>query len=155
MFCGQGGAVVSTLLAVFSAAFLAATILPFYSEVAVGAAILAGSSAVAVWLAASVGNTLGAVVNGIVGRLLTSDAARRRLRISDRQYQRASGWYNRWGVWSLLLAWLPIGGDALTVVAGALRVRWWLFVTLVFVGKSSRYAVLIFVLQRFNAPGAT
>ena len=30
-------------------------------------------------------------------------------------------WYGKWGRWSLLLSWVPIGGDALTVIAGVLR----------------------------------
>ena len=136
----------STLIGVFGAAFLAATILPFYSEVAVSAAILTGASAWQVFIAASVGNTLGAVVNGFIGRLVATDAARARLRITERQYATATRWFNKWGVWSLLLAWLPVGGDALTVVAGAMRVRWWVFLALVFTGKAGRYAVLIWIL---------
>lgn len=137
----------TTLAGVFFAALLAATILPFYSEVAVGAAILAGHGALAVWWAATIGNTLGAFINGVLGRILTTDAARRRLHINEKHYSTAVRWFNKWGVWSLLLAWLPVGGDALTVVAGALRVRWWIFLTLVFIGKGARYAVLILLLQ--------
>lgn len=148
---GRGGQTVTTLLGVFAAALLAATILPFYSEVAVTAAILAGANAWSVFFAASAGNTLGAVVNALIGRLVTTDAARQRLRISERQYAKASKWFNKWGVWSLLLAWLPVGGDALTVVAGAMRVRWWVFLTLVFAGKAGRYAVLIWLLSGTDA----
>jgi len=143
----------SVVLGVFAAAFLAATILPFSSEVVVSAAILSGSSALAVWLAASVGNTLGAVANGILGAALTTKAARRWLGVGESQYERATRWYGKWGVWSLLLAWMPVVGDALTVVAGALHVRWWFFVTLVFIGKSGRYALLIFVLERVSPQG--
>jgi membrane protein YqaA with SNARE-associated domain len=59
----------------------------------------------------------------------------------------ASGWFNRYGVWVLLLAWVPIIGDPLTVVAGLLRVRFWLFLMLVAVGKVARYAVLLQILE--------
>lgn len=130
-------------LSIFGSALLAATILPFYSELAVSAAIVGGYSPVAVWWWASAGNTLGAVINGVIGRGLGSESVRSRFRVSETQYARAAAWFKRFGVWSLLLAWLPIGGDALTVVAGAMRVRWWVFVTLVFTGKAARYAVLI------------
>jgi membrane protein YqaA with SNARE-associated domain len=133
---------------VFGAALLAATILPFASEFTVGAAIAGGVPAFGVWLAASVGNTLGAVVNGLLGRLLSGEQVRARLHVSESAYARAMRWYRRWGVWSLLLAWLPVVGDALTVVGGALRVRWWWFVTLVFIGKAGRYAVLIALLRQ-------
>lgn len=138
----------SVYLGVFGAALLAATILPFYSEVAVGAAIAKGYPSFAVWLSASLGNTLGAAINGALGRLLSAEQVRAKLRIGEQAYARAARWYQRWGVWSLLLAWLPIGGDALTVVAGALQVRWWVFLTLVFIGKAGRYAVLIALLRQ-------
>jgi membrane protein YqaA with SNARE-associated domain len=42
-------------------------------------------------------------------------------------------------VWSLLFAWLPFVGDPLTVVAGALEVPLWRFITLVAIGKAARY----------------
>ncbi|MEM6937045.1 MAG: hypothetical protein AAF552_11355, partial [Pseudomonadota bacterium] len=54
----------------------------------------------------------------------------------------------QYGQWSLLLAWAPIGGDALTVIAGILRVRWLAFVVLVFAGKAARYAVVIWLASR-------
>lgn len=128
---------------IFVAAFLAATILPFYSEIAVGAAIAAGESPLAIWLAASTGNTLGAVVNGVLGRLLGYLHVEKLLRLKPRDFQRVQRWFSRWGKWSLLLAWLPIGGDALTVLAGVMRVPWPWFVVLTFIGKGARYAALI------------
>jgi len=56
------------------------------------------------------------------------------------RYQR---WYRHFGVWSLLLAWLPVGGDALTFIAGMMKVRLSLFLILVGVGKGLRYALII------------
>lgn len=50
---------------------------------------------------------------------------------------------NRYGVWSLLLSWLPIIGDPLTVVAGALRVGLLRFVLLVSIGKGARYIFIV------------
>ncbi len=134
----------SVYIGIFVAAFLAATIVPFYSEVAVGAAVLGGKSPWLVWLVASVGNTLGAVVNGILGRVLGLMHVERLLRIKPQEMERVQRWFGKYGVWSLLLAWLPIGGDAITVVAGVMRVRWIPFVALVFAGKAARYAVLIY-----------
>ena len=46
-------------------------------------------------------------------------------------------------MWSLLFAWLPVVGDSLTIMAGALRVNLPLFVVLVGLGKLGRYAVLV------------
>ncbi|TIQ13539.1 YqaA family protein, partial [Mesorhizobium sp.] len=44
---------------------------------------------------------------------------------------RATNWYHRYGRWSLLLSWMPIVGDPLTVVAGVLREPLWSFVAIV------------------------
>lgn len=140
-------------LGLFLSALLAATIIPFYSELAVGAAIAAGQSPTGVWLAASLGNTTGAIINGVLGRFLSHPAVRKRVGVDQRHFLRAQGWFSRWGVWSLLMSWLPIGGDALTVVAGALRVRWPIFISLVFIGKAARYAVLIWLVQAADPTG--
>ncbi|MDG2480629.1 MAG: DedA family protein, partial [Alphaproteobacteria bacterium] len=48
----------------------------------------------------------------------------------------------RWGRWSLLLSWAPIGGDALTVAAGVLREPLWSFLLLVTIAKAGRYIIL-------------
>ncbi len=55
---------------------------------------------------------------------------------------RASLWYRKWGRWSLLLSWAPLGGDALTVAAGVLREPLWSFLALVAIAKAGRYAAL-------------
>jgi membrane protein YqaA with SNARE-associated domain len=51
----------------------------------------------------------------------------------------------KYGAWSLLFAWLPIGGDALTFVAGVMRVRFEIFFALTAIGKGARYAVLYLI----------
>ena len=62
--------------------------------------------------------------------------------------ERARRLYERWGAWSLLLAWVPVLGDALAIAAGAMKLRLAIFLPLVAVGKASRYAVLAYaVLQ--------
>lgn len=138
-------------LTTFTAAFLAATILPFYSEIAVaGFSRAAGTNLVLLWAVASIGNTLGAVVNWLLGRFLLHWQDRKWFPVSKSQLARAQRWYDRYGVWSLLLAWLPFGGDPLTVIAGIMRVNFWLFCALVGFGKAARYAAVILL----AAPGA-
>lgn len=133
-----------SLTAVFGSALLAATILPFYSEVVLAAALADGEqSRFVLWIAATAGNTLGAVVNWLLGRYAAHWRGRRWFPASERAMEKAEGWFKRRGVWLLLLSWLPVGGDALTVVAGLLRVRFDLFVVLVAAGKGARYAAVI------------
>lgn len=131
---------------VFLSAFLAATILPFSSEIVLGAFYAAGGGgAVVLWLVASAGNVLGALVNWWLGRYLLHWQGRKWFPFKQRQLDRAESWFGRFGVWSLLLAWVPVIGDPLTFAAGFLRVNVWLFLVLVTIGKAGRYAVVLWL----------
>lgn len=127
----------------FLTAFLAATILPGYSEVTLLAALKTEADPLWLWLVASVGNTLGSVVNWWLGQRLLHFQDRAWFPVRAQELDKAQRWFQRYGIWSLLLAWAPIGGDGLTVVAGVLKVRFLPFVALVAAGKAARYAVVI------------
>ena len=60
---------------------------------------------------------------------------------------KAEDHFKKYGVWSLLFSWLPIIGDPLTLVAGYLKVPFWIFCVLVFLGKAARY---FFIVQFFS-----
>lgn len=136
--------IIETHLALFAAAFLAATILPFSSEVALLAAWAAHPDATWSLLAvAGFGNVLGACVNYALGRWLSAKAGRPWFPVSPAMLARASAWYAKFGVWSLLLSWLPVIGDPLTVAAGLMRTSPWRFLLLVGLAKVGRYLALL------------
>lgn len=128
----------------FWTAFGAATILPFYSEVLLVGMVSRGYDPLWLWVAATAGNTLGAVVNWVLGRWLAHYSDRRWFPVRAKDLERAQGWFHKYGEWTLLLAWLPVGGDALTFVAGIMKVRLPTFLVLVALGKGARYLVVIF-----------
>lgn len=129
--------------ALFGSAFVAATFLPMQSEAILVGLILSGDYSIPVLVAvASIGNTLGAVVNWFIGRGIERFRNRRWFPVSPQKLEAAQRWYQKYGKWSLLLSWLPIGGDAITVVAGVLREPLLPFLLLVFVGKAARYVVV-------------
>lgn len=133
----------TSLFLLFLNAFIASTILPAASELLLWG-IVADDPAM-LWPAiavASAGNTAGAVVNWLLGRFLARFSERKWYPLKPRQQQRASAWFQRFGLWSLLFAWLPVVGDPLTVVAGVLRVPLPIFVLLVAVGKTGRYVIV-------------
>jgi membrane protein YqaA with SNARE-associated domain len=132
-------------LVLFASAFLAATILPFYSEVVLFAMLRNGGDPLTLVTIATVGNTLGAVVNWALGRYLLHFQDRPWFYFKHHQIEKAQRWYSRHGFWSLLLAWLPIGGDALTFIAGIMKVRLWLFIVLVGTGKAARYVFVVYL----------
>ena len=133
---------ISALAGLFAVAFGAATVLPFQSEILFVALQASGMSAP--WLlvlVASLGNTLGAVVNYVLGRWIEHFRHRRWFPVREVDLARAQRWYARWGVWTLLLSWAPFG-DAFTVVAGIMRTPPWIFLILVGAAKTGRYAAL-------------
>jgi len=130
-------------LILFASAFGAATLLPFYSELLLLAQLNEGLSPFWLWIAASSGNTLGSGVNWWMGKRISDFVGRRWFPVKEQDLIRAQNWFNRYGKWSLLMAWLPIGGDALTVVGGIMHIPAPVFFTLVAIGKSLRYALVI------------
>jgi membrane protein YqaA with SNARE-associated domain len=141
----------SAHVSIFAVSFLAATILPGSSEVLLVALLLdRPSDSLTLFVVATIGNTLGSVVNWVLGRAFLHFADRRWFPVSQRQLDRVSTWFRRYGVWSLLLAWFPVAGDALTVIAGTLRVRILPFVALVATGKALRYLAIIWGQRPFK-----
>ncbi|CAM8636088.1 COG1238 Predicted membrane protein [Burkholderiales bacterium] len=132
----------------FLSALVAATVLPAQSEAVLAALVLAGEQPIwALVLVASVGNVLGSVVNWLLGRGLVTFRDKPWFPASPAALARAEGHYKRHGRWSLLLSWVPIIGDPITVVAGVLRESIWVFLALVTVAKVGRYLVLVALIQ--------
>lgn len=127
----------------FAVAFLAATILPAQSEAVLTGLLLSDAYPTLLLLAvASVGNVLGSTVNWMLGRGIEHFKDRSWFPAGPASLDRASRWYRRYGRWSLLLSWLPVVGDPLTVVAGVLREPFWRFLLLVTIAKVGRYLAL-------------
>ena len=113
------------------------------SEVVLGSLIAATDHDIVVlWLLATAGNTLGGIVNWVLGLYCLRWQDRSWFPFRPIQLERAEKWFSRYGTWTLLLAWLPIVGDPLTFAAGVLRVRLLVFVILVAAGKGARYAMV-------------
>lgn len=138
-------------LGLFGVAFLAATLLPAYSEVMFAGLLAAGYDPLWLWFWATLGNTLGAAVNWLLGRFLLRFQDRRWFPFKAGGLGYAQRWFQRYGVWSLLMAWAPVGGDALTFIAGMMRVRFDLFFALTAIGKGARYAIVLGLVEGFGA----
>ncbi|MFI8480558.1 YqaA family protein [Pseudomonas sp. NPDC078700] len=133
----------SVYLSLFLSAFGAATLLPLQSEALLVALLLSRDYSVGLLLlAASLGNILGSVINWWLGRYIEHLRQRRWFPVNPSQLKRAQHFYAGYGRWSLLLSWLPIIGDPLTLVAGIMREPLWRFILLVSIAKSARYAIL-------------
>ena len=131
-------------LNLFLSAFLAATLLPAQSE-AMLLYLLGSHPAWALIGVASVGNVLGSCVNFWLGCNVQRFMHHRFFPFKPEQITKAQARYHRYGVYSLLLSWLPIIGDPLTLIAGVMRERFWRFLLLVSIAKTTRYIALYLI----------
>ena len=141
---------VMVYLSLFVAAFLAATILPAQSEAGLAGLVILGQYHL-LWLiiAASVGNILGAVVNYVIGAGLSTVKRPNWWPETGQAGQRITAFYQRYGAITLLLSWVPIIGDPLTLLAGVMRLSFPLFFCLVSVAKITRYLVVVWLALQF------
>ena len=129
----------------FAAAFAAATLLPAQSEALLAGLLCAGYSPIALIAVASIGNVGGSVLNWWLGAQINRFQHRRWFPVREQQLERATKWYRRYGRWSLLLSWVPVIGDPLTLAAGVLREPLATFIVLVSLAKVTRYVVIAMV----------
>lgn len=132
-----------TYLSLFLLSLVSATLFPGGSEVLLATLVQQQYNLWWLWLVASLGNTLGSVVNYGLGRYLMHFQNRRWFPFKAQQVSKSQHWFARYGKWSLLFAWLPIIGDPLTFYAGLMKTRFPIFLALVWIGKSIRYALVI------------
>ena len=131
--------------ALFGSALLSSTLFPGGSEALLLYRLHQGADPFASVLTATAGNVLGSLITYGMGRF-GRQAMQRRNEKTDQHIARAERWFKRFGRPSLLLAWLPIVGDPLCLVAGVLRVGVPVFLLLVTLGKLARYAALAWVM---------
>ena len=126
--------------------FLAATILPFSSEVVLTTMYLSNSfEPYFLLIFASIGNIMGSITNWYLGKKITLFQNRKWFPVSREQLERSRQYFQKYGLWSLLLAWVPIIGDPLTLLAGVLKVRFSIFFLLVSISKISRYIFILYL----------
>ena len=134
-------------LALFVSAFLAATILPFSSELAFVAALKNDMPFVHALFFASSGNILAIIFNYYLGYFLYEKTKRKLFHSFIGK--KAFLYGHKYGYFALLLSWLPVIGDPLTIVAGLVRLK---FVWFVIIAGSLRIVRYIFLAYIFS-PG--
>lgn len=134
---------ISSYAGLFLAAFGAATLLPMQSEAVLVGMLLSGHYTVAtLLLVATLGNVLGSLLNWLLGRSVERFRHKRWFPVSEAKLEKAQRFYMRYGRWSLLLSWVPIIGDPLTMVAGVMREPLWSFLLIVTFAKGMWYLLL-------------
>ena len=134
----------------FLSAFRSATLLPLQSEaVLVG---LLAQTQYPVWLlvaVASLGTILGSCVNWWLGLKVEQYKNKKWFPVSEQKMLQAQGIYQKYGFWSLLLSWVPIIGDPITLIAGLLKENFVRFVVMVSIAKMGRYLFVYWMFSQF------
>lgn len=129
------------LVGLFFVAFLAATPFPIPSEPAFLLMLAADWPMWPVVAVASTGNVLGSLVTWGLGRWAGRYSDRPWFPLRGPALAKAQGWWQRWGIWTLLLSWAP-GGDVVVAFSGLLRAPFWQVLVLLTIAKTGRYVAL-------------
>ncbi len=132
------------LILLFFSSFFAATLFPAQSEIILATINIANNhNRFLLVFIATFGNVLGSLTNWLIGFYLLKFKDKKWFLIKDQQIDKYSKIYQKFGIWSLLFAWLPVIGDPLTLIAGIFKTNIWPFITLVTIGKLSRYLLIV------------
>ena len=135
-----------SLLLLFLAAFGAATLLPLQSEaVLVGLLVKGNYNAALLITVASLGNIMGSCVNWYLGFKLEYFKNKKWFPVSEDKMLKAQATYQKYGYWPLLLSWVPIIGDPITLIAGLLRENFSRFVLMASLAKVGRYVCVYLI----------
>jgi len=131
-------------LGLFVGSFLAATIIPFSSELILTTLLFNGNNPISCLIIASLGNSFGGLTNYFIGRL-GNPKWLLKLGMTVTKLNRFQSTTSKYGHWLAFFAWVPIIGDPLSIALGYFRARLIPFVLLMSLGKTMRYAVVIYL----------
>lgn len=133
-----------TYLILFISAFFSATLLPLGSEALLIYNIKEGFNIYALLLIATFGNVLGSILNYYLGLKGEEYLVDKKL-VKQKYIDISKRYFDKFGAFSLLFAWLPIIGDPITFIAGVLRYDFRKFFLLVVISKFSRYFFIVLI----------
>lgn len=132
-------------IGMFVASFIAGSVFPFSSEAVMTGLLLAGTPKVPLFLAATIGNVMGSMFNFWVGSLGDPQKIEKYTHVKPEKIERVSGFMQKYGAWLGFFTFVPVLGSLLSVSLGYLRANVWLSLLSISMGKSLRYAVLMWV----------
>lgn len=134
---------IHVLIILFFVAVESATIVPPQTDVLLLALFAAGQYRAWLLLAAAVaGSVLGGVINYYAGRYIGVLEKKKWFPVKQKYLDKAARIFERHGKLTLLLAGMPVIGDAVTLCAGMLRVNLCLFVLMAALSRAVRYGFL-------------
>ena len=126
------------------AAFLAGTFVPFNSEVVMAALI--ATTSMDPWItviSGTIGNVAGTIFNYYIGRIWDVQTISKWMRIKEKRLVKTKNYVENKGSWIAMFTFLPIFGSAIAIALGILRANVWGVTFFSFVGKFSRYILVV------------
>ncbi len=131
----------------FISAFLAGTVVPFASEAVLIALIQMGLDPYLTVAFATLGNAAGGMTCYGIGRLGKKEWIEKYLKVKPELMAKAERFIQGRGAWMSFFSFLPVIGDAITVVLGLMRANVWITTTGVLLGKLARYVSVVFATE--------
>ncbi len=129
----------SELITLFLSGFISSTLLPGGSELLLIYYLKNNpDNALGYFFAVTAGNSLGAMVTYLMGYYFYWGRDK-----AQAKHKKAIHFPKKYGVYSLLLSWLPIVGDLLPLVAGWLKLSISKSIIFIVTGKGLRYLLII------------
>lgn len=126
------------------AAFLAGTFVPFNSEVVMAALI--ATTSMDPWItviSGTIGNVAGTIFNYYIGRIWDVQTISKWMRIKEKRLVKTKNYVENKGSWIAMFTFLPIFGSAIAIALGILRANVWGVTFFSFVGKFTRYILVV------------
>jgi membrane protein YqaA with SNARE-associated domain len=131
-------------LSLFAISLLSATLLPGGSEALLLYDISLGYSPTLLLATATIGNTLGALINYLLGLKGVTYLLKKRI-AKKTELEKAQEYFQKYGAWALLLSWVPIIGDPITLIAGVFNYNIKYFIMIVLLSKAVRYIAVMYL----------
>lgn len=127
----------------FIGCLLSATIIPFASEALFLGVLYASGDPALTLLVATFGNFMGSVITYFMGYLGDFHQLERWFRVKPEKVQKMKLYVDKYGIWAVLLTWVPFIGDPLVLTLGFFRVNFKVILPLILFVKYARYHILM------------
>ncbi|MBQ2373524.1 MAG: DedA family protein [Alistipes sp.] len=135
----------------FLSALIAGSILPFSSELVLTVLVQMGLNPIYCLIWASIGNTLGGLICYWLGYLGNMQWIERWLKVEKQKLDKVERFVRKYGAWMGLFSTLPWVGEAIIVMLGLMRSNVYYTTLAMFIGKATRYALIILAVKGINS----
>ena len=135
----------------FLSALIAGSILPFSSELVLTVLVQMGLDPIYCLIWASIGNTLGGLICYWLGYLGNMQWIERWLKVEKQKLDKVERFVHKYGALMGLFSTLPWIGEPIIVMLGLMRSNVYYTTLTMFIGKATRYALIILAVKGINS----